>query len=203
MLLLREKITGWDTFVDEQTSGVFPYFYNATILGGWVDITNIDNNHLYGFRAADNLRATEEITTLFEAKTGNTEEEKWDNCTQSEKLAIAFRQIVSKPLRLQVFTPLQDRQNFDNTLMLNSQNRLSRVMASKSAMGYELTTEDGQDLFTDVCLKIMSYEATGNDDLKNWMMSLPPYEIDGFKSKTYWTQQLEDIFVEIVVNGIY
>ena len=53
MFLFREKINDWQNFVNEKISGVYPYLYNDTLLTGWLDISTIENNDNFGFRAAD------------------------------------------------------------------------------------------------------------------------------------------------------
>lgn len=203
MLLLRQKIEGWENFINEQVSGVFPYMYSDSVLSGWEDITSIENNNLYGYHAADYKRATDEVNILFQAKEGSTQEEKWNNCTQTEKEAVAQRQLVESALRLQVYTQEQDQQNFIIFSDSSNSSRSDRVDYCKISMGYQMAAEDGQDLFTSVSEKIPRYISTNDPDLNNWMLSLPPYSAGGFKAKPYYTQQLEGIYIQIVINGIY
>jgi len=92
-------------FVNETVSGVYPYQYSDIPLVDWFDITSIVNNDLYGGYAADYVRATKEMAILFEAKPGETETDKWNNCTEQEKKCLSKRMIINDSLlRQQVFT---------------------------------------------------------------------------------------------------
>ena len=203
MLLLRQKIEGWENFINEQVSGVFPYKYSGTVLSGWVDVTSIENNNLYGHHAADYFRATQEVDILFQLKPGTTEQEKWNNCTQTEKEAISERQLVSLSLRLEVFTSDQDKQNYISFAEFSMGSRQDRIDAAKVAMGYQMNSEDGQELFSVLAEKITRYITSNDPDMNNWMQSLPPYTSTGFASQLYWTQQLQDTYSQIVLNGLY
>lgn len=200
-MLFREKINDWSNFIDEKTSGVYPYLFNAAAVAGWLDITSIKNIDDFGFRAADYYRATSEINILFQAKTGSTEPEKWSNCTQEEKEIISRRQIVSKSLRLEIWTAEEDQQNFNIFAVESVSSRRNRIDRAKIAIGYEMTVADRQDLFNSVAEKIERWISTGDDDFLRYMESIPPYSGGGFKSKPYWSQGLEDIYYYIIVNG--
>ena len=79
MLLFRKKITGWDSFVDEATSGVFPYLAAVSNpdAGQWDDITSIVNWYSFGHHTE--LTTTEvraEIAALYGTWAGSTADEK-------------------------------------------------------------------------------------------------------------------------------
>ena len=93
MLLFRKKITGWDSFVDEATSGVFPYLAAVSNpdAGQWDDITSIVNWHLYGKHIiGDYIWMQRRVNESFQAKTGATETLKWANCDNTEKDLIIY-----------------------------------------------------------------------------------------------------------------
>jgi len=203
MNLYREKIPGWDSFTSEEQSGVFPYQYSSTTPANWVDITSIENNDLFGFRASDYVRATFEVDLLFQAKAGSTQEEKFGNCTEAEKKAVASRQLVGLALRLEVFSAQEDQQEFLAYASNSIRSRTNRTEAAKVSMGYLLTTENRQDLFAEVTEKITKYINSEDPDLNNYMQSTSPYVGAGFQAKSYWSQQLQDIYTAIILNGIY
>ena len=81
-------------FINEKVSGVYPYQYSDIPLIDWFDITSIVDNDLYGGYAADYVRATKEMAILFEALPGETEADKWAQCTLDEMRCLAKRMII-------------------------------------------------------------------------------------------------------------
>lgn len=186
-------------FINETVSGVYPYQYNTVQPEGWDDITNIINNDLYGHWAADYVRATKEMSILFEAKEGATEAEKFNNCTLDEKKCLSKRMIIDdKSLRLTVFTPDDDAHNFQSHADASVECRQARIDAVKIQIGYQLSVADRVDLFTTVALMLESYINVNDSTLIMWMHS-----VDGFHAKPYYSEEIETIFTTIVENGIY
>tara|TARA_R110001592_G_scaffold87117_5_gene257285 strand:- start:11735 stop:12436 length:702 start_codon:yes stop_codon:yes gene_type:complete len=189
-------------FINEQVSGVYPYKYSDEDLDGWVNISiedGIVNNDLYGGYAADYVRATKEIALLFEAKRGDTELEKWGECTDAERVCLAKRMVVNSiTLRLQVFNSTEDSANFTQHAENSIDCRQTRTDTAKIQMGYQLTIADRVDLFNSIQLLIVSYVNTNDASIITWMHS-----DDGFRAKRYYTTQLENTFTKTVENGIY
>ena len=195
---LYRKDTGVP-FINEQVSGVYPYQYSTIPLIDWVDVTSIVNNDLYGGYAADYVRATKEMGILFEALPGETEADKCANCTLEEMRCLAKRMIINdRALRLQVYTKLQDENNFSTHADTSITCRQERIEAAKIAMGYQLSVIDRVDLFTTVALMLDSYINVNDNTVITWFHSE-----DGFLSKSYYTETLENTFTQIVENGLY
>ena len=204
MFLFREKINDWQNFVNEKISGVYPYLYNDTLLTGWLDISTIENNDNFGFRAADYVRATKEIWLLFDAKPGTTETAKWQNCDTTEKTILARRHIIiDKALRLEIFTIEEDKQNFYIHAEESIDTRSKRVLVATPVIGYELNTNDRKDLFSDISLKITAFVEANDPDLQNYMYSIGPYIGGGFKAKSYYSDEILNLYKTIVLDGIY
>lgn len=186
-------------FINEEVSGVYPYQYSDIPLIDWFDITSILNNNDFGSYAADYVRATKEMAILFEALPGETEQEKWEQCSLDEKRALSRRMIINdKALRLQVFTDEQDSYNFSIHADNSIQCRQSRIDAAKIHMGYLMNVADRIDLFTTVSAMLESYINVNDQAINVWM-----HADDGFKAKSYYTEELENCYTEIVENGIY
>lgn len=186
-------------FINETVSGVYPYQYSDIPLVDWFDITSIVNNDLYGHWAADYVRATKEMSILFEALPGAEEAEKWAECSLDEKRALARKMIINDiSLRLQVYTESQDQNNFANHAEESINCRQDRIDSAKIHMGYLMTVPDRVDLFTTVALMLESYINVNDHAVVDWFHSP-----DGFLAKTYYTEQLENCFTTIVENGIY
>ena len=186
-------------FINEQVSGVYPYQYSDIPLIDWFDITSIVDNDLYGGYAADYVRATKEMAILFEALPGETEADKWAQCTLDEMRCLAKRMIIDdKVLRLQVYTKPQDENNFSTHADTSIGCRQNRVDAAKIHMGYLMTVPDRVDLFTTVALMLESFINVNDHSIITWMHSE-----DGFLAKPYYTADLENCFEQIVENGIY
>lgn len=202
-MLFREKINDWQNFVNEQISGVYPYRYSNSFIAGWIDITSITNVDSYGFRAGDAIKGDTEIKQLFEAKQGSTESEKWAGCSPDEKNILARRQQVSKVLRLEVYTEIEDNVNFAMFAAATFASRQARTDTAKVQLGYNMDVTDRQDLYDVTAEKINRYVSSGDPDLQNWMESKAPYISTGFASKPYFTQELLDIYTAIVLEGNY
>jgi hypothetical protein len=186
-------------FVNETVSGVYPYQYSDIPLVDWFDITSIVNNDLYGGYAADYVRATKEMAILFEAKPGETETDKWNNCTEQEKKCLSKRMIINDSLlRQQVFTEKEDANNFMQHAEISINTREIRISTAKISMGYELSVANRVDLFGSIQLMLDSYINANDAALASWMHSA-----DGFLAKSYYTVDLENIYTQIVENGIY
>jgi len=186
-------------FVSEEISGVYPYQYSEIPLVDWFDITSIMNNNAFGSYAADYVRATKEMAILFEAIPGETEQEKWEECTLDQKRALSQRMIINdKSLRLEVYTDEQDSYNFSIHADNSIQCRQSRIDAAKIHMGYLMNVADRVDLFTTVAAMLDSYINVNDQAINVWMQAA-----DGFKEKSYYTQELLNCYIVIVVNGIY
>lgn len=186
-------------FINEQVSGVYPYQYSDIPLIDWFDITSIVDNDLYGGYAADYVRATKEMAILFEALPGETEADKWAQCTLDEMRCLAKRMIIDdKVLRLQVYTKPQDENNFSMHADESITCRQNRVDAAKIHMGYLMTVPDRVDLFTTVALMLESFINVNDHSIITWM-----HAEDGFLAKPYYTADLENCFEQIVENGIY
>jgi len=186
-------------FINEQVSGVYPYQYSDIPLIDWFDITSIVDNDLYGGYAADYVRATKEMAILFEALPGETEADKWAQCTLDEMRCLAKRMIIDdKVLRLQVYTKPQDENNFSTHADESINCRQNRADAAKIHMGYLLTVTDRVDLFTTVALMLESFINVNDHSIIVWFHSE-----DGFLAKPYYSETLENCFEQIVENGIY
>ena len=189
-------------FVNETVSGVYPYQYSSEPIDGWINISDADaivNNDLYGGYAADYVRATKEMAILFEAKPGEAETDKWNNCTEQEKKCLSKRMIINDSLlRQQVFTEKEDANNFMQHAEISINTREIRISTAKISMGYELSVANRVDLFGSIQLMIDSYINANDAALTSWMHSA-----DGFLAKSYYTVDLENIYTQIVENGIY
>jgi len=186
-------------FVNQTVSGVYPYQFSDKILTDWFDITSIVNADLYGSIASDYVRATVETWLLFDAKEGTTESEKWNNCDIDEKQAIARRQIVNdKNLRLEIFTQEEDEMNFWNHADISISCRKERIEHVKIKIGYLLNVSDRIDLFSSVDVMIEKYINVNDSSLTTWM-----HDADGFLSKTYYSEDIENIYIQVVELGLY
>ena len=186
-------------FVNQSVSGVYPYKFSDEVLSGWFDITSIVSADLYGSIASDYVRATFEMWLLFDAKEGTTESEKWSNCDIDEQTAVARRHIVNdKNLRLQVFTVEQDEYNFLIHADSSINCRFDRIENVKIKIGYLLNVPDRIDLFSSVDVMLDKYINVNDSSLTEWM-----HDANGFLSKSYYSQEIENVYVQVVELGLY
>tara|TARA_R110001592_G_scaffold120545_3_gene325020 strand:- start:97933 stop:98535 length:603 start_codon:yes stop_codon:yes gene_type:complete len=188
-------------FINETISGVYPYKYSDELLDGWIDISTEDgiiNNNLYGSYAADYVRATKEMSILFEEREGETEDEKWQTCTLNEKLCLSKRMIIdNKSLRVQVYTEIEDENNFILHADESIKCRNFRVEYAKLNIGYLLTVEDRIDLFSITAAMLNSFINANDKSIILWFHSP-----DGFRQRRYYSDTILNCFEQIVENGI-
>ncbi len=186
-------------FVDELTSGIYPYQFSDVDVSGWFDITSIVSADLYGGYAADYVRATLETWLLFDAKSGTSESEKWSNCDIDEQTSVARRHVINdKSLRLQVFTAQQDEQNFLYHAEQSIFYRTERIESAKVKIGYLLNVPDRIDLFSSVDVMLDKYINVNDSSLNTWM-----HDANGFLSKSYYSEEIETLYTKIVELGLY
>jgi hypothetical protein len=161
--------------------------------------TNIPNVDQYYIYAYDYVRCTKEMWILFDAKAGDTEADKWANCTEEEKKPLARRHIInSQALRLEVYTQSQDEYNFFAHADSSVSCRRERIDASKIAIGYLLGVADRVDLFTELFTMIELFVNVNDTAIHTWMHS-----DSGFKAKSYYSAEIESKYTEIVEDGVY
>lgn len=159
-------------------------------------ITNVDQYYIYAY---DYVRCTKEMWILFDAKAGDTEADKWENCTEEEKKPLARRHIInSQALRLEIYTQSQDEYDFFTHADSSVTCRRERIDTSKIAIGYLLGVADRVDLFTELFTKIELFVNVNDTAIHTWMHS-----DSGFKAKSYYSAEIESKYTEIVENGIY
>lgn len=204
---LYRKIISGNTFVSEKVSGVFPYLLADTNPDAliWEDITSIETWHEYGKNCCDYVRCTKEMSLLFDAKTGADEAAKFANCTAEEKECLSKRHVIhDKATRLTVLSAEDDFNCFVHHAKKSIEARQNRIDAAHIAIGYELSeVVDRIDLYNEVMPRVSHFVGSNDPDLKDWVKSVGAYVGGGMQAKAYWNQGIEDIFVQIVEDGIY
>jgi hypothetical protein len=191
--------------IDGTEKKAFAYFNSTSIPSDYTDFNTIENLDTYGNNAADYSKATFEMWLLFDAKTGATETDKWNNCTSTEKPPLAKRQIITnKNLRLEVFTESQDQENFFIHANESISARQGRIDASVLMLGYEIEDiDDRKDLFSDTELLIPKFTTVNDKALIDYMNGQNLYLGEGFPAKSYFQQATLDSFNDICINGNY
>ena len=103
MLLYRKKIDGWDTFTNEQVSGVFPYLAADVNPdeNEWADITSITNWHLYGSKLGKDYKWwRDKIKELVNTLGSGDVDAGFVLCTADEKLILTEHKIGSHANRV-------------------------------------------------------------------------------------------------------
>lgn len=111
MNLYRQKLTGWDTFVDEDTNGIFPYVAATSNpdAGQWDDVTSIENWDAFGVHTTlTAYQIREEIKALFTT---------WGSHTSAEKVVFAKWFCVDKAQRDEVRTATEQELDAYNCVL--------------------------------------------------------------------------------------
>lgn len=193
------------TIIGGPEKKAFEYYDEGSIPSDYTDFNTIEYLDQYGQKAADYSKATFEMWVLFDAKTGTTESEKWNNCTLEEKTCLAKRHIIKdKNLRLEVFTAEQDKLNFSIHAAKSIDSRQARIDAAVLMLGYEIEDVDNRkDLFGDTELLIPKFVTVNDKALIDYMNGQNAYAGAGFPVKTYFQQYILDSFNTICVDGFY
>lgn len=161
-------------------------------------ITNMDS---WWKKLWDYVRITKEVAEDFQAKTGAAEADKWANCSAEEKLVLAKRHVVSKVLRVTVVTEQEDWENFKEHAEESISARGVRVGKATLAIGYQLSTVDRVDLFSEINPMIEPFVKSNNKEINDWMLSQGVWSGGGFSAKSYWSQEIVDTYTTIVIDG--
>lgn len=128
----------------------------------------------------------------------------WDDLSYDEK-KVACKYITAPyALRLTIVSDEEDKINWNNTTELTQgepidtlQGRkrvyqVMRVFVSDYIRTEVLSLIDGQDFYESVYLNTQYYVNANSPKLKWWLNNHAPYQNDGFKQKTYFTQSMLD-----------
>lgn len=106
MLLFRKKIDGWDSYVNETISGIFPYMAadanpDANL---WLDVSSIENWDLYGKRVGKDYKWwRDKIKDLVQDLGGGNIDAGFALCTLPEKLILVKHKIGSHALNMDAY----------------------------------------------------------------------------------------------------
>lgn len=143
----------------------------------------------------------------------------WGNLTEEEKKIAIRYHAAPYSLRIGVesyqVTDEKDKINWQNLLSESKEGRVSIIEEMRTQTGEYLRTgvltmSNSQSLFRDVEDMIRYYQNTNDPEFKVWICSIDDtavsgynYYNNGFKSKSYWTQEIEDLLLRIYSGQNY
>lgn len=195
------QISNW-TF--GQLDSNFPFLISDVLIPNYEDISSISNWDTYGIKLKDYNYVRDRIKEL-------TDLIGFYNLPNEEKIISAKYFVVGKPERDTVLTE-DEQYNFWNILISDSQSsRFNRWESAKKYISYKLSPINSSNLAkstSDLCTDYINYNIItkvkdGISGLFDYLKGEGDYITNGYPSKSYWTQQDEDMLMDILQNGNY
>lgn len=107
------------------------------------------------------------------------------------------------------YTEEEQKQNWNNLLIISKRARQSRWTAAKGKVSFMLDVISTCDLFQAIEILFPRYIEASRPDLILWVMSstyVPlgiDYSTTGFAQKTYYSEEIRDALYAILITGIY
>lgn len=107
--------------------------------------------------------------------------------------------------RLTVITLDEDKANWEFLTEETLIARKARLEAARRKMSFFLFPDNSDDLYDDVQTLFDAYQTANKTDIIDYINNTPgsAYESNGFAQKGYYSDELKDIFNDVVVNGTY
>lgn len=169
----------------------------------YTDISTIKNWSMIGeFLGKDYLYVRERIREILVPKT-------FEACNDDEKLIVCKLFLASPAQRSTVFTQEEEKKHWDDLASAAKASREKRWEAARRKVSFYLSPAEGLDLYTSTRDLSFDYKDASAASLVLWVTneSDPALGIDcttsGFSQKPYYTTELRDLIVDILVNGNY
>ena len=180
------------------------FIVNDIIQTNYQDVTSITNWDSYGLKLKDFNYVRERIKEL-------TISIGFNNLTLDEKIISAKYFIVDKPDR---DTVLNEIEQYDYWSILITQSQMARFIRwehAKKYISYKLTPINSSDLAkstSELCNDYINYNIItlvkdGISGLFDYLRGEGDYVLNGYPSKSYWTQVDSNALMNILENGNY
>jgi len=215
---IENKVVNRDVFnwTSEQLNGNNPWMVSQSDAINYEDISSIENWDKFSNQIdKDFLFIRNEIKILVDEYTyPGKDNDVIHNCLRlsREELIIASKYfLIPKEIR-DIYQSEQEQQFWWKNLINKSQeSRNKRWSAAKTWISYNLSTTDSSDLAkstTELCndyinYNIISKSKDGVSGLFDYLRGIEDYSLNGFPSKSYWTQNYQDKLLDILENGNY
>jgi hypothetical protein len=180
------------------------FLIDDTTPSGYSDISTIINWDNHGHMLKDYNYVRDRIKEL-------TDSIGFSNLTLEEKIISSKYFVVGKSDRDSVISE-SDQKDYWDILITESQNsRFNRWEHAKKYISYKLTPINSSDLAkstSELCNDYINYNIItkvkdGISGLFDYLKGEGDYTINGYPSKSYWTQQDQDSLMDILQNGNY
>ncbi len=196
-----DKINNWSY---SDLNGNIPFIISPIVLDGYGDISSITNWDLFGIKLKDFNFVRDRIKEI-------TDLIGFDNLTTDEKVISAKYFVVGKTDRDSVLTE-EEQYVYWSTLVSESQiSRFKRWEEAKKYISYKLTPANSSDLAkstSELCNDYINYNIItkvkdGISGLFDYLRGVEDFINNGYPSKLYWTQQDQNMIMDILENGNY
>jgi hypothetical protein len=179
-------------------------FSDELDLDKYNDITSISSWKEHGLMYGDFFKFRDQMISIYN-------DSGFENLSIEDKLVASEFFIASKTERSEVYTQIEQKQNWDYFVQISYDTRVNRWEAAKSYISFVLEPIDSLDigkstdqLSTDYKLYgIKNVTESGIPGLFDWLENTSIYAYNGYSSKSYWTQEDQDNLINILRNGNY
>lgn len=135
----------------------------------------------------------------------------WTGLTLEDKVIASKYFVVDKTKRDEVSSEEEQINNWANLVTFSQKSRYDRWEAAKTYISYKLPPVNSSDLgksTSQLCNDYINYNIItlikdGISGLFDYLKGEGDYTINGYPSKSYWTQQDQDKIMDILENGNY
>lgn len=167
------------------------------------DISTITNWNVLGeLLGKDYIYVRERIRDILTEKT-------FDVCDAEEKLIVSKLFLTTPEQRTTMLTLEEEKKCWDELATAAKASREKRWEVVRRKISFYLTTSEGIDLYTTTRDLSLDYKDANIPSLVCWITNsaMPELGIDytttGFAQKPYYTTELRDMIVDILVEGNY
>jgi hypothetical protein len=202
-LLKGKPLTEYVSWSQGEVNGP-PFIISNIIEINYQDVSSIINWDNYGYKLKDFNFVRDRIKEL-------TDFIGFNNLSTEEKIISSKYFVVGKSDRDTVLTE-EEQYNYWCTLVTESQqSRFNRWEESKKYISYKLTPINSSDLAkstSELCNDYINYNIITKvkdviSGLFDYLKGEGDYITNGYPSKSYWTQQDQDMIMDILENGEY
>lgn len=123
--------------------------------------------------------------------------------TDYEKKIASRMFLAAEADRTTVIDTDTDKKNWDVLVGNTKKARSKRLETARAKISFYLTQEESDDLYDSVQNHFNAYVVANKSNIIKYMNNVAPYDTDGFAQKSYYSDNLKDIFNTIVVDGNY
>ncbi len=195
------NIVNWSV---SQLNGNQPFLVSDTTIQDYDDVSSIINWDKYGNKLKDFIFVRNEIKLLYDLTD-------YDNLSYDEKIIVSKYFLINQVNRNLTISNEEQERYWSELVKLSRISRFNRWEAARIYISYRLEPINSSDLAkstTELCDDYINYNIItkikdGTSGLFDYLKGEGDYMVNGYPSKSYWTQIDQNKLMDILENGNY